>query len=651
MYYTCCTQRSLHAIIFEVVMIDTKKLLYILPDVAYTAELLPSKKPHSFTIHAFTQINGSFFDENENFIAEKVDKLFSKLEENESYHLVLPDFLFTNTIIAIKETTESKIKEHLKNETLPSMDVSAQTHEIATVILNQLRGTTRVQLAALEKEALASVRVAASTHGVQIIGISPLSWVIKSAVSLEPSITVTQLGGQLYAAEHYIGVDQTSHAPVDDCESIAETIKTLKGTEPSIQTIYLFSNALVEEKLKELLNKTIPLQQMASQQDEDERMPSYVRQTIESSMRTLSIEEYPVPVFQLGKATASDKESLTALLSTPATETDEDDTVSDLPKPSPRVVAAAVSTPEELEEAEDEVEVEEIEEVEEEVDEPEEKETEKRTEDEETTLLGAERALVPDVEEKELEIEETEEDEAPVQEEDDATLESIVELETKTPPKKPRDADAETAVSIGEAPESHIDLRQFVQAQSESSTPVAVKSSTPPIQHSSGVWPMMKMILIAVGVFLVTVGVGVGIGFAFLKFSVPETTTPAPVVEVVTTPTPQPLPTATPEVASGSATVATKPGSLKIFIVNATKKAGYAGTIKTKVDTLKLGTVTTGNAAGTYTEGTYIASKTTDAALTSKLEKATGLTFTDNPKVATDENPKGTYDIVIVLAE
>jgi hypothetical protein len=594
-------------------MIDTHKLLYILPDVAYTAELLPDKKPQHFTVHAFTQINGTFFDENENLIAEKVDKLLSKLEKGEEYHLILPDFLFTNTIISVKETSETKIKEYLKTETLPSLGVSQDTHELITVILNQLRGTTRVQLAGLEKDALISLRVAAAEHEVTISGISPLSWVIKSSVSLEPSITVAQMGGHLYAAEHYIGVDQTSYAAAEDCESIAETIKTLKGAEPSIQTVYIFSNALVEEKLKELLNKTLPLQQMASGQEDDERMPSYVRQVIESSMRSLSIPEYPVPVFSLGKASAADKKALGDLPIVVTKNQDDEEDSTDLPKPQ-AAQAAVVIPPSDLpEEPEDDVE-----------------------------------------ELEETELAETEPDE-PIT----AVIESPVDekitiiepelTEKKEISKEKEEIAVETAVTVGE---EHIDLRQFVQAQSDSTTPVVVKTEKPRIQHSSGVWPMMRMILIAIGVFLITVGVGIGIGFAFLKFSAPKSNSEVPVVEVVPTAEPEATPTGSPSAtptASASGTVKAK--QLKLLVVNATKKSGYANTIKSKIDTAKVGTTTTGNAKGTYTQGILIYQKTADAAVLDKIQKATALTLTEDTKIATAEDPQGTYDIVIVLAE
>ena len=162
---------------------------------------------------------------------------------------------------------------------------------------------------------------------------------------------------------------------------------------------------------------------------------------------------------------------------------------------------------------------------------------------------------------------------------------------------------------------------------------------------------MLKMILITLAVFCLTVAVGVGVALAFLKYSgsqTPEEQTP--VVQTETTPTP--APTATPEptpAASESAT--TTPTNLKILVVNATTKAGYAGTFKSKIEGSKLGKVTATNAKGKYTDGGFIVyMKTQNAAAISTLEKAAGITTTFDES-AKDEDPQGTYDLILVLAE
>ncbi len=129
-----------------------------------------------------------------------------------------------------------------------------------------------------------------------------LSWSIKALISLEPSISVIQIGNALYLAEHYIGVDQTSESKIDDIQKVVETVRTLKGAEPSIQTLYLLSDGKVEKTLKEELKEIVPLQQM-SQKDTDRKLPSHVQVVIEAALKTLSIADFPAPRFTLGKPT------------------------------------------------------------------------------------------------------------------------------------------------------------------------------------------------------------------------------------------------------------------------------------------------------------------------------------------------------------
>jgi len=530
-------------------MLNTQKLLYILPDVAYIAELLPTKKPHSFAIQSFRQINGTFLDENE-FIPEHIFKLFAKLDEGESYTLVLPDFLFTNTIVTVNETSDAKIKQYLKTTLLPQLTLEAKTHLIETFVLTELNGSARVQLSAIERSILAPIRVGAHQAKVTIDSASPLSWAIKSIVSLEPSITVLQIGDRLYSGLQYIGVDQTMQATVAETEVIAETIKTLKGAEPSIQTIYLLTNALVEKRLAELLSGTLPLQQLGSLSDDAEKMPAYVRQIIESSMRTFSIADYPVPKFSLSPATEAEISSYKEQLATvPQGDTMPTD---DLPKPTKQV-----ATPEPDEEK-----------------------------------------LVQDV-----------------------------NISQFTPSKEPDKTDTEQDVM----PDNTL---------------------IPIIKNKQTAAPMLKMIFITIAAFAITVAVGIGVGLLFLKFTNTSQSETSPVV-VVEEPaaTPEPSPTVDPD-ATPAASIDT--AKIKIHIVNATTKAGYAGTIKSQLTDADFSAVTAGNAKGEYKEvGTYILlSKTykASAELIELIENATKLTLTELDDKNT-EDPANAYDVVLVLAE
>jgi len=314
-------------------MLNTQKLLYILPDLAYIAELLPDKKPHAFSIQSFKQVNGEFFKSNK-LIPEHVAKLFNKLDEGETYTIVLPDFLFTNTIVSVKETAESKIKSKLQSEVLDGLKLTPDSHLIETTSLNELKGTTRVQISAIDKSLLEVLQVAVREKGVTADAVVPLSWSIKALISLEPSISVIQIGNALYLAEHYIGVDQTSESKLDDIKKVVETVRTLKGAEPSIQTLYLLSDGKVEKTLKEELKDIVPLQQM-SQKDTDRKLPSHVQVVIEAALKTLSIADFPAPRFTLGKPTDEAVSKYAAIFAdeeVPA-DTSETDDQSSLPKP------------------------------------------------------------------------------------------------------------------------------------------------------------------------------------------------------------------------------------------------------------------------------------------------------------------------------
>jgi hypothetical protein len=92
---------------------DTR-LLYLLADLAYVAKLIPAKKAHDFVLSDFRQINGEFLDEN-SLLESNLVKLFSKLEAG-SYKLILPDFLFTSTIVNLElESEEAVNSSPMKN--------------------------------------------------------------------------------------------------------------------------------------------------------------------------------------------------------------------------------------------------------------------------------------------------------------------------------------------------------------------------------------------------------------------------------------------------------------------------------------------------------------------------------------------------------
>jgi len=587
-------------------MLNTEKLLYILPDLTYLAELLPGKKEHTYTIQSFKQINGNFLDDNE-FISANIQKLFTKIDKEE-YHLILPDFLFTNTIVNVDDESKAGTLAHVRGKLLPASNLSDETHEIELTVLNSFKGKSRVQISAIEKELLAPVRVAADKSKIVIKAVSPLSWAIKSIVSLEPSITVLQIGSNLYSSQHYIGIDQTNNFPVDELSSIVETIKTLKGAEPSIQTIYLASSSLIEEKFKEELGGTLPIQQLATYKEEDSKMPSYVKYIIESCMRTLSIPDYPVPKFKLGKASKEEEAIVDS-----AQKTEKDDRVTtekelnskntaptDLPEPS-KVPELMVSA-----KIEDAVMP----------------KTDVTIEEPSKEVVDVKEITDDEKEKSEVKVEAKEE----IAKDKDAI--NLAQFAGKKDDNKDKEAKSET-----------VETKPVTESVTET------KSSKKVIKNSSGVNNMLKMVFITLAVFFITIAIGVGVGLGLLKMSdknLNEEVTPVVITD----------PEATPEVAATpEPVVEINKAELSLLVVNATSKAGYAGKIKALLIDAEIPGATAGNAEGKYDEGTnYILMTEENPQLVTLLEEATGLDLTYASGVEI-EDPDKDYDAVIVLSK
>jgi hypothetical protein len=602
-------------------MLNTHKLIYILPDLTYIAELLPTKKEHTFSVQAFRQINGEFMDDND-LIPDNIDKLVSKIEPEE-YHLVLPDFLFTNTIVEVADTSENKVNQLLKEDILPKLGLTKETHDIATSILTQYNQKSKVQISALEKSVLNSFRLKAIEKGIKISAVSPLSWTVKAMISLEPSISVIQIGSYLYLAEHYIGVDQTISFNIDETENIAETIKTLKGSESSIQTVYLLTNQLVENKLKENLSQTLPLQQLSTFAEEEKDLPSYVRQIIETSMKTLSIPDFPVPKFPLGKenteaAKSIESEPETAAEPAPIKKTEpeiekpvvkSEPTVetSALPKPQqPALEAVSTTAPAALPAAEV------------------------------VTTQAIELITTESFKLFNDEIDKKDEpktiDEAPVTAEKVETEPKVIE-----PPAEP--AIVEQPV-VTESREPNI-----AQFSAQGAAPSAAITPTKKvIKNTTDTSHMIKMVFLSIAVLCLTVAIGVGLGLGYLTFfankNQPEPESPV----VLSSPVPSPVPSPSPSPVSNIDK--TKP----VLVVNATTIAGKAGKIKKALTDAGFTTVDTGNAKGEYKSGNILLMKEDNSTVVTEMGAASGLTLTFSNKVAI-EDPKEKYQAVIVLAE
>lgn len=654
-------------------MLNTQKLLYILPDVTYVAELLPGKKEHTFAIQTFRQINGEFINEDEEFLPDNIEKLFSKIEPD-TYRLILPDFLFTNTILEVKETSESKVKQYIKDELLPKLGLSKDTHEIAAFILTQYGSVTKVQLTAIEKEVLNAVITSAAAHNIKIDHLHPLTWTIKSVISLEPSISVIQIGSLLYTSEHYIGVDQCVMSPAAEIENVIDTIKTLKGAQPSIQTVYLLTNSLVEEKLKEHVSKTLPVQQLATFKEEDTQMPSYVKQIIESGMKTLDIPDFSVPSFALPKEpidvgpTKTDK---TPVAITEKTEDEETDTLEpqpqvledeELPDKSAQIASASTAQVGKLQS----LDVFDDEEVENDLD----LDDQFGEESSSTSVSASSSAATATSTATTASLDDIELPKPIIPSRSITSTSAVSDVESATPDDNLSDEDDTIAQFASHSPATSFtqekEIEDFIAEKPKQDLPEKTPisegtlgfSQHPPqtatqhhvIKNPAGSNNLMKMAFVTLVVFALTVAVGVGIGFGILSLGNQAgdieiaTASPSPIVVTpIAVASPLPSPSASPSAAIDKT-------KTNILVVNATTKAGYAGTTTTKLKADGYTQVTARNARGEYEAGIYVLMSDEDPTLITALSAATDLEL-EFATGKTTEDPSNQYTAVIVLAE
>lgn len=582
---------------------SVKHFLYLLPDVAYAVELIPDKDGKAYVIRDYLQVNGEFMDDNA-ILPASMEKLVAKLQP-QPYELILPDFLFTNTVVNVDATGDEAVRHYINETLIPSLELSKDTHSIQSFILTEHKGTSKVQLSALEQSVLDPVRAAFVAGGPTIKQVAPLSWTLKTLISLEPSISVVQLGANLYLAQHYIGVDQTNYSSVEDTDKLVETIKTLKGAEPSIQTLYLLSSALVENSLKEGLKETLPIQQLADDSEESE-MPSYVKQVVEASAKTLSIADYHAPVFIME-------------------ETAQTESVA----PVKEVM-------------------------------PENKKTETETVLPEPTQVGEDLEETPI---KEVVDEKPAEEKAAKATEEAAGDNSEPELQFATAPAPVTSSVAE--VEPEPVKPEEVDLKQFSTQEAEQAEPAVVAEPKKPaspapaaepakpvvnespapkknvIKNDTGVNNMVRMIFIGLVSFFVTVGIGLGIGLGLLTFTKPDSQTTEPTPVVTPTAEPTPTPTPTPEISRAD---------YDVLVVNATTRAGYAGDIADKLEEAGFENVTAQNAKGDYDEGDYLLMEEEDQSLVSLVSEDSGLSL-EYAEGKAVEDTAGNYDFVLVLAQ
>lgn len=618
------------------------RLLYILPDVAYTAELLPAKQPNSYAIHSFRQINGEFITEDE-FISENLTKLLDKLEPGE-YQVILPDFLFTNTILDVKATNQAQVTDYIKSKLLPSLEINKTTHQIETFVLTEHRGVYKLQLSALEKSLVKPLAQGMADRSLLAANVVSVSWALKSLISLEPSISIVQLGEQLYLTQHYIGLDQAINLPVSEAENLIDTIKTLKGAEPSIQTIYLLTSEQVAEKLRQGLHDTIPLQQLATFSENEGKMPAYLKQAIEASMKTLATPEYELPKFTLEAAKGNLTDLILPKVLADASEVAEHEAVLETVKPVVTKEPEKIDRPDILEA----------------VDEPEVDDEPKVADGLETyempASLPSPKGVAGAVSMATVSFEKPNLVDLTKSEADQKKPLFSEALEKEPVEKESLEKDTlelEKSPEITSLPESiSSDSPSWLKSKPIVTT-VNSSSKSAVIKNKTDVNELMKLITIGVISFVVTVGIGIGLGLGIVLFTNSQAK-PSALLSAFASPTPVPSQAAaivvTPTLAA-SPSAGLNLAKTKLLIVNATSIPGHAGNLASTLKAAGISQVTTGNAKGDYKKGTYLLTKVADQNLFDFVKTKVGVASLSAQMTIATEDVKGEYTGVIVLAQ
>lgn len=634
---------------------SSTNLAFLLPSVAYLLELVPAKGTTNFQVQNVREIRGSFCSDGV-WQGENVKKLASKLEAAQ-YTVALPDTVFQQFVFEVEAGSESEAHKKALRHMREAYEIDDAVTFCHLFLLSTHRGKYTFQLVSLPQKSARLFYDAFSAQSEHIKAITPLSWLMKAFVSLEPSLTLAQVGQDVSVARHYIGIDRTFSGATTQPTALAEYLKKQKAEDAQLQTLYLVADDETERMVKKELNKVIPIQQLIADDEAVEGLPASVKFLAEQAARTLSLTELKLPLIKVEElehtASASDApEELETISSSThsSSEAPEDDAspmskaslpAPTLPKPgaAPAVVPAAAVPPtlsmasESLTESEPEIK----------------KSTPAPVLHSESLDLDALPSTpAPTVEADEPDELEEVEDAAPQPSFYDKVHTSAQPSAFSPSPAAKAVNEAELATAVSQT------LGKPMGAPASAAHSVGTPSNSHPsskiiIQNSNDASELLKIIGLTVGVIIVTVIAGLGIGYALLSFSLsPQqiAVEPASSPSASSTPAAQASPSPSP---SPSAEPIAK-DKLQILVVNATTTAGKAGKYKTSLEQAGFKNITVGNAKGKYEAGTYFLMKTESTALEAELEKALSVTGTVQKGVKTEDAAEQ-KDVVVVIAE
>mgnify|MGYP000411159967 CR=1 FL=1 len=426
---------------------------------------------------------------------------------------------------------------------------------------------------------------------------------------------------------------------IRDRDKFVESIKTLKGVEPNLQTVYLLTNEVVEDDLKTKLDKILPLQQLAESTKQEAKIPGYLEKIVISSMRTISIPDFEIPQFGLkdveitdtlltDSSTMIDKTNdlvITGDLMDEAVDIDQEMVkkeaaekgFGELPKPKTLEPQLETDDTKNLEEK-----------------------TEEINESESQELEQAESSAASDLKFEDFKVDETQEKPQVVKE-----------------PKKQVSRKNDEVVVAQDSDSSDIDLSKFVSSGEATAVEPKVEAAQlkqavkkEVLKNNDGTGSFLKVFLIGLGSFILTVAIGVGIGAGLLKLSQPSTK-PADEPLVEWSESAEEADEADEDTQdSEEVAIELDRSQYSIRVVNATTKAGYAGQVANILEDQGYKVVDAKNAVESYDEGNYVMmnEEFADLIVTLSEDLEMELTYLEGTEA---EDPSQEYDVIVVLAE
>lgn len=590
-------------------------ILFISPDQSFFANLNTEGKTAELT--DVTSIDMAVIKNNK-VQTDLLEKALAQLDVK-SLQLIVSDDIFLHYIGDFPVNDKLSLEEHISNTVGKAFPDQEDPLHIVTLDLAKTARIQTIQITAMSKENLQSISDAFHVSGITLKNMIPASFVVKAFVSIDPSLFVLQTPNSYLLTSHYIGVEYAKTIDSSDISNLTEELATLKDSHPHLQHVYL-SLAEDDESIKTAVEEVFPSQPVTIPKIKADSDTPHVLKALTLGYREVIENKFPYPQFEMPESTA-----------TPSS------------KSAVEEITPIVAKEEEVEDEKETIEP------------VEDKKVEKDEEKEESSPLQKPVApamvtpVVPKLIKPETSIS-ADSDNIKSVEVKSPTVSSPVIKSPITPPAvavTPTPVAPIKTISSTVTPDKEVKpVAPVTAATSLNTAGITPPASTPKTTVVKKKRNIFSYILLGTVIAIVIglVGGGIVISQSALQGGNSQQAGQVePIPSAEPTPMPTPTPEATPEPIAKD--------DVNILVVNATSKAGYAGTTANALKKAGYTKVQTGNAKGEYEKaGTFIMIQDTDEmkGLEAQLEKDASLTLEALTYDKTEDSA-GTYDVVIVL--